>query len=312
MKYCLEVWGTNYEKIKEICILAEKLEYDGFFYGETLSDIDLDCWTVLSSLASLTKIIKLGPVITYLFPQYRHISLLAKQALTFQNISKGRLEFRTGAGAILQYSRQWWNPYGIKYPKISDRIEILEEGLKVLKMFWNHNDNQILSPVKFDGKYFKINNAVIKIPNIQTKNIPITVAARQEKTMNIASRYADTWESSYISPQEFLELNQNFNNIIYKYNESKISTIQRSIELDVLIAESDDDLKHKERLFAVERGPNKLYYLKQRGLIGFPHTIIQRIKEYVDAGVNQFFLAFQNPFDVKSIKLFNDTVKNVI
>ncbi len=49
MKFCLEIWGTNYEKIKDNCIFAEKLGYDGFFYGESLTDIDLDCWTVLSS-----------------------------------------------------------------------------------------------------------------------------------------------------------------------------------------------------------------------------------------------------------------------
>ena len=28
-----EVWGTDYEKIKDICILAEKLGYYGFYHG---------------------------------------------------------------------------------------------------------------------------------------------------------------------------------------------------------------------------------------------------------------------------------------
>jgi hypothetical protein len=63
--FCLEVWGTDYTKIKNTCILAEKLGYDGFYYGESLADIDLDCWTI-----------------TYLLPQYRNIFLLAKQAMT--------------------------------------------------------------------------------------------------------------------------------------------------------------------------------------------------------------------------------------
>jgi len=98
--------GTNYEKIKDTCIFAEKNGYDGFFYGESLANIDLDCWTVLSSLINITSKIKLGPVITYLFPEYRSIALLAKQAITFQTLSTGRLEYRTGAGATLQYSVQ--------------------------------------------------------------------------------------------------------------------------------------------------------------------------------------------------------------
>lgn len=45
MQFCLEVWGTSYEDIKDTCILAEDLGYYGFYYGESLAEIDLDCWT---------------------------------------------------------------------------------------------------------------------------------------------------------------------------------------------------------------------------------------------------------------------------
>ena len=38
--FCLEVWGTDYNKINDTCILAEKLGYDGFYYGESIADID--------------------------------------------------------------------------------------------------------------------------------------------------------------------------------------------------------------------------------------------------------------------------------
>lgn len=34
----------------------------------------------------------------------------------------------------------------------------------------------------------------------------------------------------------------------------------------------------------------------------------QRVKEYADAGVNQFFLAFQDPFDFKALELFKKSV----
>ena len=103
MRFCLEVWGTDYEKIKDTCILAEKLGYYGFYYGESLAEIDLDCWSIISNLSAITAMIKLGPVITYLIPHYRNISLLAKQSATLQEISNGRLEFRTGAGSPVSF-----------------------------------------------------------------------------------------------------------------------------------------------------------------------------------------------------------------
>jgi alkanesulfonate monooxygenase SsuD/methylene tetrahydromethanopterin reductase-like flavin-dependent oxidoreductase (luciferase family) len=302
MKFCLEIWGTNYEKIRDTCIFAEKSGYDGFFYGESLANIDLDCWTILSSLINITTKIKLGPVITYLFPEYRNIALLAKQSITFQNLSKGRLEFRTGAGATLQYSIQWWYPYGIEYLKAINRVELLEEGLYVLTMLWNKK----LSSFKFKGKYFELNDANIIIPQILLEKIPITVAAKKKKTMTIAAKYADIWESSYLSPKEFLKVNNEFTNVVNKDTNRKI---ERSIELDVIIAESITDLKYKEKLFAMERGPNILHQIQKHGLIGNPTTVAERIKEYLEAGVTQFLLAFQDPFDLSSLDLFNEVIK---
>ena len=55
MKFCLKIWGINYEKIRDTFIFAEKNGYDRFFYGESLANIDLDCWTILSSLINITN-----------------------------------------------------------------------------------------------------------------------------------------------------------------------------------------------------------------------------------------------------------------
>lgn len=310
--FCLEVWGTDYNKIKDTCILAEKLGYDGFFYGESLADIDLDCWTIISNLSAVTDKIKLGPVITYLFPQYRSIALLAKQAVTLQEISNGRLEFRTGAGATLQWSLQWWHPYGIEYPSNAERVSMLEEGILLLCKLWRvsgNNDNG--SSIRFTGKYFKLNGASLKKPD---KTIPITIAAKRRKTMQIAAKYADVWESSYITPEQFASLNKKFEDIIIKskqsgnnnYHNTDKKTIKKSVELDVIIADTDSDLEYKKRIFAMERGPGVAHQILKHGLVGKADKIGERLKKYVEAGVNQFFLAFQDPFDSRALESFMD------
>lgn len=315
ISFCLEIWGTDYNKIKDACILAEDLGYNGFFYGESLADLDLDCWTVISALSSLTTKIKLGPVITYLLPQYRGIALIAKQAITLQEISGGRLDLRTGAGATLQYATQWWYPYGIDYPEKGKRVSILNEGIRVLKMILENNNDGSVSPippsVSFKGDYFKINGANFNKP---AKKIPITIAAKKNQMMRIAAEYADIWESSYLSPAQFSSLNAHFEGLVTalkerddKYDHRKIL---RSIELDVLIAESESELEYKKRVFAMERGPAVYNQILNNGLVGTPDNISKRIKEYTEAGVNQFFLAFQDPFDFKALELFMHTVKD--
>jgi alkanesulfonate monooxygenase SsuD/methylene tetrahydromethanopterin reductase-like flavin-dependent oxidoreductase (luciferase family) len=299
MRFCLEVWGTSYEDIRKTCLEAEKLGYYGFYYGESLAEIDMDCWTVISSLATITNKIKLGPVITYLFPQYRNIALLAKKALTFQEISEGRLEFRTGAGATLQYASQWWYPFGVSYPKISQRLNILEEGLQILEKFWSGK------PVFFDGKYFKINGGTMK----RTNNvIPITIAAKGDKMMAIAAKYANIWEASYISPEKFNDLNKKFREICYKEKINDSNNIMRSIELDVIIAKSESELDYKKRLFMMDRGPGVYNQILQNGLVGTKNRVRQKIDEYADLGVEQFFLAFHDPYNISDLELFIDSI----
>ena len=311
ISFCLEVWGADYNKIKDTCIVAENLGYYGLYYGESLADLDLDCWTVISALSSLTTKIKLGPVITYLLPQYRSIALIAKQAITLQEISGGRLELRIGAGATPQYATQWWYPYGIDYPEKGKRVSMLNEGIRVLKMLLEVNGSisSIPSSVSFKGDYFKINGATFNKP---AKKIPITVAAKKNKMMRIAAKYADIWESSYLSPTQFSSLNTNFEGYVAalkcddKHNDRKIL---KSIELDVLIAESDSELEYKKKVFAMERGPAVYGQILNNGLVGKPDWISKRLKEYADAGVNQFLLAFQNPFDFKALDLFMNAVR---
>src|SRR5919202_5640319 len=305
--FCLEVWGTDYTQIKNTCILAERLGYDGFYYGESLADIDLDCWTIISSLSAITNKIKLGPVITYMLPQYRNIFLLAKQAMTLQEISNGRLEFRTGAGATLQWSSQWWHPYGIDYPNNAERVSMLEEGVQILDMLWNKQ-----TPVSFDGRYFKVNGVTLqKIIRKSQKRIPLTIAAKRNKTMHIAAKYADIWESSYITAEQFASLNQKFDWISKQISDNNGSgnniskkNTTKSIELDVIIADSDSELEYKKRIFAMERGPSVAYQILKHGLVGKPDKIAEKLKEYTNVGVDQFFLAFQDPFDHKALDLF--------
>src|ERR671928_1876968 len=110
-------------------------------------------------------------------------------------------------------------------------------------MLWNKQ-----TAVSFQGKYFKINGVTLqKTTSInQTKRIPVTIAAKRNKTMQIAAKQANIWESSYITPEQFASLNKKFDEMHKHFNSNdnvgNISKkISKSIELDVIISDSDSD-----------------------------------------------------------------------
>ena len=54
----------------------------------------------------------------------------------------------------------------------------------------------------------------------------------------------------------------------------------------------------------MERGPGVAHQIFKHGFVGKPDEIAEKLKAYTNAGVNQFFLAFQDPFYHKALDLF--------
>lgn len=82
----------------------------------------------------------------------------------------------------------------------------------------------------------------------------------------------------------------------------------RSIELDVIIAKSESELDYKKRLFMMDRGPGVYNQILQNGLVGTKDVVRQKIDEYADSGVEQFFLAFHDPYNISDLELFIDSI----
>ena len=92
------------------------------------------------------------------------MALIAKQIVTFQEISNGRLEFRTRPGATLQYAKQWRHPYRIDYTENSKRVSLFEEGVELLKMIFGESTSIILSIIN-------LMEITLKLMGLHLKNL---------------------------------------------------------------------------------------------------------------------------------------------
>jgi len=140
----------------------------------------MDAWTLLAALATSTQKIRLGTLVTC--NSYRHPSLLAKIAATIDMISNGRLWFGYGAG----WKKVEYIAYGYPFPKIQDRMDMMEEALEIIKLLWTQ------PKPSFNGKHYSIKDALSSPKPVQKPHPPILIGGDGEKrTLKAVAKYAD-------------------------------------------------------------------------------------------------------------------------
>ena len=189
---------------------VEKLNFDIAGTGDQLVNffdprkLWFELWTLTSAWAVTTKRIKIGMYVTA-FP-YRNPAILAKQAITVDHLSNGRLEL--GLGAALR-SDPCYEMTGIPNWRSKERLARFREYVEIVDQLLT---NEITN---YDGRYYQIKEAVMSPLPVQKPRPPITIAASQPRMLNIAARYADTWTT--LGSADNLEEIRNKTMLIDKY-----------------------------------------------------------------------------------------------
>jgi len=141
-------------------------------------------WSVLAALAMATTRIRLATYVTQ-FP-LRHPAMLARQALTIDHISSGRLEIGLGTGIDIDPS---YDMMGIPNWDGKARVVRFKEYVEVIDRLLS---NEVSS---FAGEHYTINDAIVKPRPVQQPRPPIVIAALGPVMVRFAARMADTWNT---------------------------------------------------------------------------------------------------------------------
>jgi alkanesulfonate monooxygenase SsuD/methylene tetrahydromethanopterin reductase-like flavin-dependent oxidoreductase (luciferase family) len=170
--------------------LAEELGFDVAYLVDHLLDTDgspdlpcLESWTLLAGLATMTRRIRLGVLVTS--NTFRHPAVLLKSAVTVDHLSAGRLILGLGTGWHGDEHRR----YGIPFPSRGERVDRLEEALEVITRLMAGG------PVSYAGRHYRLDEAFLEPRPVQQPRIPILVAAHRPRMLRIAARYADQWDT---------------------------------------------------------------------------------------------------------------------
>jgi alkanesulfonate monooxygenase SsuD/methylene tetrahydromethanopterin reductase-like flavin-dependent oxidoreductase (luciferase family) len=298
--------GLEYTDIRRIVLECEKLGFDSIWLKDNFTsswlntyfsnkedeepnseDPILECWTTLSSLATLTKTIRLGAILVNI---HRLPSITAKMLSTLDIISNGRIEFGLSAGWYENEIRS----YGLPFPKASTRVEMLEEGVIIIKRMLTENQ------ASFEGKHYTIKDAKCNPKPIQKPHPPIWIGGGGKKTLQLVAKYADGWNYGLCTYNEYL---------------SKISILRNCCK--AVGRDYEKIAKAWHAIMLLGQDDNEIIMLKNKidkwkktvAILGTPNDIIGEIKRYmVIGGVRYFTIHFPDLPDLRSLNLFAKSV----
>lgn len=142
----------------------------------------LEAWTALTAVACNTSRIRLAHYVNQM--PLRNPAMLARQALTLDHISKGRLEIGLGIGLVIDPA---YDMIGVANWSVKERIARFPDYIEVVDRLLS---NEVTD---FQGEYYRAKKAVMVPRPVQRPRPPIVIAALGPRMMRIAAKYADNW-----------------------------------------------------------------------------------------------------------------------
>ena len=157
------------------------------FRGSDEPDTGLhEAWTILAATAASTSSVELGALV--MCTSFRNPALLAKMAATLDDLSGGRLILGIGCG--------WHDPEyeAFGYPT-DHRVGRFEEALSVIRPLLRGES------VTLDGRWTRVRDARL-IPPPGRTDIPILIASKGPRMLDLTARHADAWNTAWFSGPE--------------------------------------------------------------------------------------------------------------
>lgn len=156
--------------LAELATNAEKAGWDGFFIWDHIqrywkTDV-ADTWVALSAIALRTKRVRIGAMVTPI--ARRRPWKVAREAVTLDHLSNGRLVLGVGLGSSGGADVEWGN-FGEEMD-LRKRARMLDEGLEIINGLWGGE------MFAFEGQHYHVKESQFLPKPLQTPRIPVWVA----------------------------------------------------------------------------------------------------------------------------------------
>jgi F420-dependent oxidoreductase-like protein len=201
MRVCLMIEGqegVTWDQWQALATTAEAAGFAALFRSDHYMPLEggpggsLDAWATINALAAITSTLRLGTLVSP--ATFRHPSVLARQVVTADHVSGGRVELGLGAG----WHEGEHATFGFPFDTVKDRFDRLTEQMEIVHRSWTEG------PFDFEGRFYRLQQAD---PQPKPGRKPNLIAGGSAKPRGaaLAARWADEYNTVYGTADECRE-----------------------------------------------------------------------------------------------------------
>jgi F420-dependent oxidoreductase-like protein len=287
---------------------VEDADLEGLFRSDHYGSVQgrterssLDAWATLAALGAVTSTIRLGTMVSP--TSFRHPSVLAKDVVTADHVSGGRVELGIGAG----WNAQEHAMYGFPFHDVGHRYDVLEEQIEIVARQLTEDR------FDFDGQHYQLEGCEARPKPVQPR-LPIIVGgAAGPRSARLAARWADEYNTTFPSPDAVRERRAAVDGACEDAGRAPLTF---SMMTGCILGATEDEFRGRaERLMALSGRDGDvdgwLSGLEQEWILGTPERAAERLGTYADAGLDRAFLQHQLHDDVEMVALVGEVARLV-
>ena len=288
--------GASYDDQLRMAQHAERLGFDAFFRSDhylVMGDGDglpgpTDSWVTLGAIARETSTIRLGTLVTA--ATFRLPGILAISVAQVDAMSDGRIEIGLGTG--------WFDDehtaYGIPFPSLGDRFDILTEQLEILTGLWS---TPVGEKFNYEGSHFRLANSPA-LPKPVQSPIPLIIGGSGlKRTPALAARFASEYNVPFDSLDDTSAAFDRVRAAVAAAGRSDDSMIYSAAQV---VCVGADEAEFARRASAIGREPAEL---RENGLAGTVDEVIAKAKTFGDVGATRLYLQVLDLSDLDHVEL---------
>jgi F420-dependent oxidoreductase-like protein len=293
MRVCLMVEGqedVSWEQWLGLAAACEQHGLEGMFRSDHYQSVmgrrergSLDAWATLAALAARTSRVRLGTLVSPV--TFRHPSVLAKNVVTVDHVSGGRVELGLGAG----WQEDEHRAYGFEMPPTATRMAMLAEQLEIVHRSWTEE------AFSFQGAHYRLEDLHALPKPVQRPHPPVLVGGGAgARSAALAARFGDEYNTT-LAPLEECRRRRGVVEAAWREAGRDPATVRFSLMTTCVVGRDRGELL--ERVAAVQAvtggggDPEALLASPPpHWLLGTTDQLVERLRDLERAGVDRVML----------------------